>query len=235
MDESVLDTKKIVVVGASGFGRESLDVLVAMQEAGSNIEIIGVVDDNPSASNLARLKNRRIEFLGSIGDFLESNQQNLYYVLGIGSPDIRAKIVEIIESYGLKAFTALHPTASLGTSVTLSSGVVICAKAVVSTNVNLGKQVHVNPSATIGHDTVIDDFTSINPGAVISGEVNVGKGVLVGASSTILQQLNVGDGSVIGAMALVTKDVPRNVVVKGIPGKWSGKDVAPVHSQLDKS
>ncbi|MFW8624842.1 acetyltransferase [Corynebacterium glutamicum] len=223
MDERVLDTKKIVVVGASGFGRESLDVLIAMQEAGSNIEIVGVIDDNPSDSNLERLEDRQINFLGSVDDLLESNQKDFHFVLGIGSPEIRAKIVETIENAGLTAFTAVHPTASLGTNVTLSSGVVICAGAVISTNVKLGKQVHVNPSVTIGHDTVIGDFTSINPGAVISGEVKVGKGVLVGASSTILQQLSVDDGSVIGAMALATKDVPGTVVVKGIPGKWSEK------------
>lgn len=215
---------RIVVIGASGFGRESLDVLAAMKESGSNIEIIGVVDDNPSQVNLARLEQRQVQFLGTISDLLNRSQRNLYYVLGIGNPEIRAKLVEMVESAGLIAFTAIHPKAILGTNVSISSGAVICSGAVISTNVNLGKQVHVNPNVTIGHDTDIGDYTSINPGAVVSGEVKIGKNVLVGAASAILQQLSVDDESTIGAMALVTKDVPKGVVVKGIPGKWLEKN-----------
>jgi acetyltransferase-like isoleucine patch superfamily enzyme len=42
----------------------------------------------------------------------------------------------------------------------------------------------------------------------------------VGAAATILQNLTVGKSTVIGAGAVVTKDVPSGVVVKGVPGVW---------------
>ena len=52
--------ERVVVVGASGFGRECMDVLEAMKCAGSPLEIVGVVDDSPSAANLQRLFERGV-------------------------------------------------------------------------------------------------------------------------------------------------------------------------------
>lgn len=46
-----------------------------------------------------------------------------------------------------------------------------------------------------------------------------GKNVWVGSNSTILQGVTIGDNAVVGAGAVVTKDVPANVVVGGVPAK----------------
>ena len=56
--------ERVVVVGASGFGRECLDVLEAMAAAGSPVEVAGVVDDGPSELNLERLAARGIRLPG---------------------------------------------------------------------------------------------------------------------------------------------------------------------------
>ena len=49
--------------------------------------------------------------------------------------------------------------------------------------------------------------------------IRLGKNVWVGAHATILRGVTVGDNSVIAAGAVVTKDVPENVVVGGVPAK----------------
>ena len=56
-------TTPIVVVGAGGFGRETLDVVEAVNAAASQpaFEVLGVVDDAPSAENLVRLKSREVD------------------------------------------------------------------------------------------------------------------------------------------------------------------------------
>lgn len=214
-------TERIVMVGASGFGREALDVLEAMQAGGADIEIVGVLDDNPSPLNLQRLEERGVPFLGTITDWLADGERSEAYVLGVGSPAVRRLIVAKMDAAGRRPFTAIHPTASIGSRAQIGEGVVICAGAVISTNVTLARHVHINPNATVGHDSTLGEFTSLNPGSVVSGEVRVEPGVLIGASATVLQQLTVGADTTVGAAACVTKDVPSGVVVKGVPGTWA--------------
>lgn len=213
-------TTNIVVVGASGFGRECLDVLEAMASAGADLVVQGVVDDAPSEANLTRLADRGVPFLGTRAAWLATSPTDAHYVLGIGNGTIRRRLVAELDAAGLRPFTAIHPSATFGASTTLAEGVVVCAGACVSNNVRLGRHVHVNPNATIGHDADLRDFVSINPAAVISGEVVVGEETLIGAAATVLQNLTVGERVVVGAGAVVTKPVPSGVVAVGVPARW---------------
>jgi len=222
---------RVVVVGASGFGRECLDVLEAMAAAGAPVEVAGVVDDAPSAVNRERLAERAVPYLGTVEQWLAGGEPARRYTLGIGSPGVREGLVARIEAAGASPFTAIHPSATFGARVVLGEGLVVCAGVAVSTNVHLGRHVHLNPNATIGHDAVLGDFVSVNPGAVVSGEVTVGEGTLVGASATILQGLTVGGRVVVGAGSVVTRDVPCTVVTKGVPARWPAVVVAQEREQ----
>lgn len=218
-----MGSDRVVVVGAAGFGRECLDVLEAMASKGAHIDVLGVVDDSPSIANLERLRAREVAYLGTVDEWLNSGSSaGVSYVLGIGSPPIRRRLVARLEGRGFQAFNAIHPSATFGANTTLERGVVVCSGAVVSNNVKLGRHVHLNPNATVGHDAVLKEFVSVNPGAIVSGEVLLEQEVLVGAGATVLQGLTVGRGATVGAAALVTKAVPPGVVVKGVPGVWTG-------------
>lgn len=211
----------VVVIGASGFGRECLDVLVAMATAGAEIQISGVLDDNPSLANIQRLADREVAYLGALDDWVAKPALHARYVLGIGNPRVRRTLADKLDSAGMRPFTAVHPSSTKGFGSVFGDGVVVCAGATISTNVKLDRHVHVNPNATIGHDSVLHEFVSVNPAAVISGEVVILEGALVGAAATILQGLSIGERSVIAAGAVVTRDVPPAVVVKGVPGTWA--------------
>jgi Hexapeptide repeat of succinyl-transferase len=49
--------------------------------------------------------------------------------------------------------------------------------------------------------------------------VEVGNNVRIGYGACILRGVSVGDNSVVGTNAVVTKDVPANAVVAGIPAR----------------
>jgi sugar O-acyltransferase (sialic acid O-acetyltransferase NeuD family) len=210
--------KPIVVVGAGGFGRESLDVIEAINAATPTWELVGVVDDAPAAIQVERLADRRIQHLGGLDALLHA-QTPIDYVVGIGSPRIRERVAARLDAAGFAAATLVHPAASVGSCTELEEGVVVCGGAQISTNVRLGKHVHVNPNATIGHDARLDGFVSINPAAVVSGEVEIGSGTLIGAAAVVLQNLTIGADAVVGAAACVTRNVPPGATVKGVPAR----------------
>ena len=210
----------IVVIGAGGFGRETLDVIAAINAANGEAlwDVIGVIDDTPADIQVGRLRDREIPLFGGIDDNREL-LDGTHYVIGIGSPATRARIAEKVETWGARPAVLVHPAAVVGTRVRISPGAVVCGGAQISTNVHLGRHAHINPGAIIGHDSVLEDFVSVNPGAIVSGEVAVGARTLIGAGATVLQGLNVGAGATVGASACVTKDVAPSAVVVGVPAR----------------
>ena len=54
---------------------------------------------------------------------------------------------------------------------------------------------------------------------MIPAPVKIGNNVWIGAHATILAGVTIGDNAVVAAGAVVTKDVPVNVVVGGVPAK----------------
>lgn len=212
-------TIDLVIVGAGGFGREALDVVKAsgtMQ--GEPITVLGVADDRPSGLNLQRLAARDVRHLGSVEEVIVARPPG-WYVLGIGSPEVRSRVAARFDEAGWRARTVIHPAATVGSSARIADGVVICAGVQVSTNVTIGRHVHLNPNATVGHDTELGEFVSVNPGAIVSGDVTIGTGALIGAGAVVLQGLRVGERAVVGAAACVTRDVAPDVVVKGVPAR----------------
>lgn len=221
-------TTRVVVIGASGFGRECLDVIEAMIGAGSDIQVLGVVDDSISTVNRERLTSRGVQFLGTRDEWLESETAEAGYVVGVGNPIVRSGIVAELATTGKRAFTAIHPSVTLGGETVIGEGSVVCAGVALSTNVIIGRHVHVNPHATIGHDAILEDFVSVNPAAVISGEVTVREKSLVGAGAIVLQNLEVGRNSVVGAGAVVTKPTSMASTVIGVPAR-------PLHTETRES
>lgn len=68
--------------------------------------------------------------------------------------------------------------------------------------------------ATLNHGLPLETRGTTTPFPVVIGE-----NVWIGSNATILPGITIGDNAVVAAGAVVTKDVPRNAVVAGVPAK----------------
>ena len=66
---------------------------------------------------------------------------------------------------------------------------------------------------------VVETERPIRHQGIYMEDVNVGSNVWIGYGACILRGVSVGDNSIIGANSVVTKDVPANAVVGGVPAR----------------
>ena len=207
----------IVIVGCGGHGREIFGIIAAINESsGDPWKVLGFVDDAPTAANLGRLDSLSVPFLGPPGELA---RLDAHYVIGIGDPRVRAKVAVKLDRPGRPAARLIHPAATVGPDQNLAEGVVLFAGARVTTNVTLGRHVHLNQNATVGHDSVLADYVQVNPLAAVSGDCTIGAAALIGTTAAVLQGRHVGARATVGAGACVVRDVSADTVVKGVPAR----------------
>lgn len=216
MSEDVVVTP-VVVIGAGGFGREVLDVLRAENEmTWTRWKFLGFIDDG--APDLDRLARLDAPFLGPTSE-LANLPADTRYLIGVGTAATRRLLDERATAAGLEPAVAIHPQATMGGDARIGPGTIVCSHVSITTNVTLGRHVHLNLNSTVGHDSVLGDYVTVMPGVNISGDVTLGDDVTMGTQSAILQGLAVGARTFVGAAALVTRDLPADVVAVGVPAR----------------
>jgi acetyltransferase-like isoleucine patch superfamily enzyme len=89
------------------------------------------------------------------------------------------------------------------------------------------RQVRIGPRCILSSTIMVDtDFHPLDPSRrhdhdapVVCAPITIGENVWVAGQTAILKGVTIGDNSVVGFRAVVTKDVPPNVVVGGNPAR----------------
>lgn len=207
--------KRLVIFGAGGFGREVLQLVRDINETVPTWQCEGFLVDSKYADG------GMVQGLPILGDlaWLVRNP-GVQVVIAVGSPVAKREIALRIRRVSENPFaTLIHPRAWVGQHVAIGEGSILCAGALVTTDIRIGRHVHINIGATIGHDAVLEDFVTLNPSVNLSGNIKLEEGVEVGTNSVLIPGSVVGCWSIIGAGSVVTKSLPPNVTAVGIPAK----------------
>ncbi len=99
--------------------------------------------------------------------------------------------------------------------LTLNSG--FCNDGV---QITCGKKITIGEHCAIARNVTIRDFDAHEiDGKKDAKEIFIGNRVWIGTNAVILKGVHISDGAVVAAGAVVTKDVPANALVAGVPAK----------------
>lgn len=121
------------------------------------------------------------------------------------------------EKYGEQSFT---PSITIGDNCSIGeyNHITACNKIKIGNGLLTGRYVYIGDNA---HGGLSYEDAGVRPSArklVSKGEVVIGNNVWIGDKVTILS-VHIGDNVIVAANAVVTKDVPSNCVVAGVPAK----------------
>ncbi len=203
----------MLIIGAKGFAKEVLEVIY-QADPGSKLAFY----DDLSTDLPDKLYDRYpvIRSLDEAKQYFAENGNQ--FTIGIGGPKSRKKLCDMFTSIGGELVSTISPQAHIGSfGNTIGEGCNIMTGTVITNNISIGKAVLINLNCTVGHDCIIEEFVEMSPGVHVSGNCKIGAFVNIGTNATILPKVTIGKNSIIAAGSVVTKDVPENVMVAGVP------------------
>ncbi|GAA3571851.1 acetyltransferase [Snuella lapsa] len=203
----------MLIVGAKGFAKEILEVFHQLNDTESLVFFDDVNQNAPdmlyNAFPVCRaLKEASLYF----------KEKDTRFTIGIGNPVLRKELYDKFIGIGGDFTSVVSPLAKIGNyDVYIGLGCNILEGVIISNDVYIGKGALIYYNAILTHDVVLGDFVEISPGATLLGRSKIGSFSSIGSNATILPDILIGNNVIVAAGAVVTKDVPSNCMVAGVP------------------
>lgn len=195
---------RLLVIGAGGHAKVVID---AARLAGFQVAaVLGVPGDPP-------------DVLGHPVTLDPGSCSADGFVVAIGDNEVRMRRLADGLATGLPLTSVVHPSAVIGSDVTLGAGTFVAAGAVVNPCASVGRNAILNTGCTVDHDCVVGDHALVGPQAAMCGTSTIGEGVTLGAGSSLIPGVHVGDWSVVGAGSAVVDDLPGSTLFAGTPAR----------------
>lgn len=206
--------KDIVIYGAGGYGREIACLINRINAVKPEWNLLGFLDDGEPVGT----KNEYGVVIGDLA-FINSYPNEVSVVLAIGTPGILQKLATSIINPNVDFPNLIDPDVLFldKNNFRMGKGNVLCAKCVVSCNVEMGDFNLFNIGVGIGHDASFGSYNVLMPNVNISGGVETGNCNLFGVKSTVLQYLKVGNNVKIGANSLLMRKAKDDGLYFGTP------------------
>ena len=206
--------KKLIIVGAGGFGREVLGFARSIPRIYRDWNVYGFLDDNPSA---LQKFSTGIAILGPIVGY--EPKEDEVFTCAIAEPLVRLEICRKLLQNKANFVNIISPSATIGENTSIGKGLILGAYSALSVNVRVGDFAIINSYSSLGHDAVLEDGCTLSAYCAVTGGVHVGEGSFLGTQSVILPTLKVGRYTKIGAGSIVVRNIKNGVAVFGNPAR----------------
>ena len=203
--------RRILIVGAGGFGREVLQWARDAWPDRASL-VAGFLSDDAT-----RLDGHDcgLNIVAAVDAFTPLDGDRFLFAIGL--PDCRQRVAESLLARGAEFLTLVHPTAVVCPSARIGSGSIVCPCAIVSDAATLGRFAIVNWHASVAHDAEVEDFAVLSPFAAVAGGARVGRGCFLGAHASLAPGCSLGAGSRVSANSAVGVDVAPDSIAFGVP------------------
>ena len=193
---------KLIIIGAGGHGKVIADIAIK-----NGYTEICYLDDEATGECMG------FPIIGKSSDVDHLDDGNTDFIIGIGNNRSRMLIAE---KYHVNWITLVHPSAQIGTHVSIGEGSVVMAGAVINVCSTIGAHCIINTNSVVEHDNILADFVHISPGVTLSGTVTVGRGTWIGTGSSVINNVDVCEDVTIGVGSVVIRSVKNKGTYWGI-------------------
>lgn len=195
--------KRIVIAGASGFGKEVAWIVERINAVRPTFELVGFCDD---AADKAEGMCGGYPLLGPVEAALERFGP-LGVFCAVGNNRARRDLTRRAVALGFEPVTLADPAAQIAPNVSLGKGCYIGIGCVVSVGTRIGDGALINHQVCVGHDVAVGDFAQLCPGACVSGGCFIGEGALLGSCAGVIPLRKIGAWATVGAGTMALRDV----------------------------
>ena len=192
---------RVAIVGAGGYGRVTLDVLLA---SGLADRILGFYDDAHAALSG---EVRGVPILGDVG-MLKSmlSVEPVHIVVAITDNKARLQVANSLRGLGARFLSAVHPEAYVSEAAVVGDGSVVAAGAIVHPDAAVGSHCFIGPRSVVDRDAEVGAGTWISAGAVVGPGARLGARVVLGQNSSVGRKAVVGGDVEIEALRHVARE-----------------------------
>lgn len=207
--------KKLIIYGASFL--DVIKIVDAINRKEPTWEIQGFLDDNMEIQGSIIMGYPVLGGKEALKKL--SRQKNTFFFVNISSHWSRLQsMADLLDSYQCEIATIVHPSIDMN-YVRIGKGCILSDGCLVGSNSVIGDFVFARLGSLISHDVIVEDYAFIGSGVNIGSDAVLKRGCYIGSGATIMRKMTVGENAIVGAGAVVTKNVPPDVTVAGVPAK----------------